>query len=138
MSAATSPRKGLLAAMTGGFLLVASNAHADESCDARPGAEVYATKCAVCHSLIAGEPGAVGPSLFGIVGRRPASVPGFVYSAAMKSRSDLWTPATLDWYLIDPPGRVPGTYMAFSGLKSSAARAALICFLGTVRKSLTH
>ena len=77
-----------------------------------------------------GQNGPAGPSLYGVVGRRPASAPGFTYSAAMASRSEQWSVATLDWYLLDPPARVPGTYMAFSGLRNDGARAAVICFLG--------
>jgi cytochrome c len=111
--------------------MLGSASRAAQSCDADAGAEVFAVKCATCHSIVKDQPGALGPNLLGIVGRRPASVLGFSYSAALRTRTELWTPALLDWYLIDPPDRVPGTYMAFSGLKNDAARAAVICFLET-------
>lgn len=112
--------------------LVALNARAGPPCDIRAGAEVFATKCATCHTVDLGQNGPVGPSLYGIVGRRPASTSGFTYSAAMASRMEPWSAATLDWFLLDPPARVPGTNMAFSGLKNDGARAAVICFLGTL------
>jgi cytochrome c len=114
------------------LLAVASLACAQAPCDATMGAEVYVTKCGACHTVLSGQNGAVGPSLYGIVGRRPASVAAFSYSPSMTDRRELWTPATLDWFLVDPPNRVPGTYMAFSGLKNDPARAAVICYLATL------
>jgi cytochrome c len=120
-----------LAFALAGSLIMGSAAQAAQSCDTSAGAEVFAAKCATCHSILKGQPGALGPNLLGIIGRRPASVAGFSYSAALRARTDLWTAVALDWYLIDPPGRVPGTYMAFSGLKNDAARAAVICYLET-------
>lgn len=116
----------LIAALLG----VATAVQAAAPCETERGAVVFADKCAICHSAEPTGRSIVGPPLFGIVGRRPASIAGFAYSAAMASRTDPWSPALLDWYLLDPPGRVPGTYMAFSGLKNDAARAAVICFLG--------
>ncbi len=115
----------------------ASIASAGSPCDIRAGAEVFATKCATCHTVVPGQNGPAGPNLHGVVGRRPARAPGFAYSAAMASRTEAWTAATLDWYLIDPPARVPGTTMAFSGLKNDDARAAVLCFLQTLDNTPT-
>ena len=114
------------------LVAVASTARAEPPCDVRAGAEVFATKCGACHTAVPGQNGPAGPSLHGVVGRRPASTPGFAYSAAMASRTEAWSAATLDWYLDDPPARVPGTTMAFSGLKNDGARTAVICFLKTL------
>ncbi len=127
-------RAGAAALLT----MAASTAFAKPPCDVRTGADVFATKCATCHSFVAGQNGPAGPSLYGVVGRRPASAPGFTYSAAMASRTEPWSTATLDWYLLDPPARVPGTYMAFSGLRNDGARAAVICFLGTLDQTVTR
>ena len=121
----------LVASLTSALLATASRAQANPSCDARPGADMYSAKCATCHSVVKDQPGAVGPSLYGVVGRRPASERGFAYSPAMSARKDRWSPPLIDWFLADPPNRVSGTYMAFSGLKDAAARAAVICFLAT-------
>jgi len=131
-------RCGLRAGAAALLGLMASAVRAEPPCDVRAGAEVFATKCATCHTAVAGQNGPVGPSLHGIVGRRPASTPGFTYSAAMASRAEPWSAATLDWYLFDPPARMPGTYMAFSGLKNDGARAAVICFLSTLGQTLTR
>lgn len=111
------------------LVATASLASAEPSCDANAGAEVFVNKCGTCHTALAGQNGPVGPTLFGVVGRRPASIAGFSYSSAMSSRREPWTPAALDWFLFDPPSRLPGTLMAFSGLKNDTARAAVICYL---------
>ena len=103
-----------------------------EQCDSQAGADVYANKCSICHSILEGQNGAVGPSLFRVVGRRPAKAPGFAYSAAMAGIKEPWTPVRINWFLRDPPGRVAGTYMAFSGLGNDAARAAVICYLASI------
>ncbi len=50
--------------------------------DAEAGKKVF-NKCAACHSVEAGK-NKVGPSLFGVVGRKAGSVEGYNYSAAMK------------------------------------------------------
>ncbi len=51
--------------------------------DAAAGKKV-AMRCAACHSFEAGKT-KVGPSLFGVVGRKAGSVPNFAYSKAMKN-----------------------------------------------------
>ena len=44
--------------------------------------------------------------------------------------SDLrWNQATLDRYLADPRGVVPGTKMAFGGVKDAAKRQEIIDYL---------
>ena len=110
---------------------------AADVCDVAAGADVYATKCALCHSVVENENGAVGPGLYGVVGRQPAKAPQFAYSAALGALTEAWSAARLDWFLRDPLTRVPGTYMAFSGLANDSARAAVICFLGTLRSTTT-
>ena len=89
-------------------------------------------KCAACHSIKAGE-NKIGPSLHGIVGRPAHSVEGFNYSEPMKNYNVTWDQATLDHYLIDPRGTVPGTKMIFPGLKKEDERANLIAYLETLK-----
>ena len=88
--------------------------------------------CAACHGTKAGER-KLGPSLFGVVGRKAASVPDARYSAAMKASGIVWTPAALDAFLTAPRKRVPGTMMTYVGMTDQKKRDALIRYLGTLR-----
>ena len=89
-------------------------------------------KCAACHSVKVGE-NKIGPSLAGVVGRPSHSIDGFNYSDPMKAYNVTWDPATLDHYLVDPRGVVPGTRMIFVGLKKDEDRANVIAYLETLK-----
>jgi cytochrome c len=89
-------------------------------------------KCAACHSIKEGE-NKIGPSLHGIVGRPAHSVQGFSYSDPMKAYNVTWDVPTLDHYLADPRGTVPGTKMIFPGLKKDDERANVIAYLETLK-----
>lgn len=110
--------------------LIALPATAASAADAAHGAVVF-KQCAVCHNFKAGAPNKIGPNLWGVVGRKSATVAGFNYSAAMKAANKVWTPAVLDVYLTAPAKAVPGTKMAFAGLKNPADRADVIAYLQT-------
>jgi len=96
-----------------------------------PAAAAAFEQCAVCHS-IDGSSG-TGPTLQHLIGRGSGTVPGFRYSRAMKSAAIIWNEATLDRYLTDPQGLVPGNIMPFAGVADAAQRAAIIAYLGTFR-----
>ena len=85
-------------------------------------------QCTACHSTARGE-NKIGPSLAGVFGRRAAAVPGFEYSQAMKDSGLSWNQANLDRYLENPRGVVPGTTMAYNGVKDAAQRQAVIAYL---------
>ncbi len=104
---------------------VSSTALADG--DAAAGKKVF-NKCKVCHSLAEGE-NKIGPSLAGVVGRAAGTVEGFKYSDAMKESGLTWDEATLDQYLADPKGFVPGNKMAFVGLKKEDDRENVIAYI---------
>ncbi|MXO61154.1 c-type cytochrome [Altererythrobacter salegens] len=86
------------------------------------------TQCATCHST---EPGKtiIGPSLAGIYGEKAGAVAGFKFSEAMKTSGLTWNDETLDRYLADPKGVVPGTTMALSGIKDAGKRADIIAYI---------
>lgn len=89
-------------------------------------------KCAACHT---NKPGinAVGPTLFGVVGRKAGSVPGYAYSDANKASGLTWDEATLDEYLTAPMKKVPGTKMVFAGISDPAERKTVIDYLKTLK-----
>lgn len=100
--------------------------------DAKVGSAVFAEQCAECHSLKEGK-NKKGPSIFAVMGRRPASVAGFNYSDAMKARTQPWTEANVSAYVEQPKVAVPGGTMKFDGLADAKAREDLIAFLLTLR-----
>jgi cytochrome c len=61
------------------------------------------------------------------------TVPGFRYSRAMKSAAITWDESSLDRYLTNPQGFIPGNVMPFSGIPDAAERAAVIAYLRTLR-----
>jgi cytochrome c len=99
--------------------------------DVEAGKEAF-KKCALCHTT---EPGKnkIGPSLFGVVGRKAGSLDGFSYSEAMKNFDHTWDAETLETYLADPRAVVPGTKMIFPGIKDKAERENVIAYLETLK-----
>lgn len=119
----------LMAAIATALALPAASAGA---ADAEAGGRVFRTQCGACHTVEAGK-NRVGPSLFGIVGRVSGQVEGFKYSAANKDAHITWTPEVLDKYLTAPKELVPGTTMAFVGIKNATQRADLVAYLETLK-----
>lgn len=101
--------------------------------DPAAGKMVFASQCAVCHSAAKGGAPILGPTLFGVVGRKTASMPGFVYSTAMKSAGGVWTNERLETYLPAPSKAVPGTKMTYMGVKDPAKLRNLIAYLDTLK-----
>jgi cytochrome c len=95
--------------------------------DADAGKKVF-NKCKACHTLVEGK-NKVGPSLFGVMGKSAASVNGFKYSKAMKASSLTWDDETLKKFLTKPKSLVPGTRMAFAGLKKEKDIENVIAYL---------
>lgn len=85
--------------------------------------------CIACHSYQEDEPLQEAPPLWGVVGRKVASVEGFDYSPALKSLGGAWDRARLDQFLTNPKAMVPGTQMKFGGLPDPAERAAVLDYL---------
>jgi cytochrome c len=88
-------------------------------------------KCMNCHSPEIGV-NKIGPSLFGVVGRRSAAVPDYMYSDTLRRANTVWTAGSLDVYLTDPRHVLNGTRMMFQGLKDPRDRADVIAYLGTL------
>ena len=87
--------------------------------------------CKVCHKFDKGGGTLMGPDLYGVVGRKIASVEGFNYTPALKAHEGDWTYEKLDAWLKNPQAFAPGTAMAFPGVADDKKRAAIIAFLRT-------
>jgi cytochrome c2 len=95
------------------------------------GAEVF-KKCRACHDVGPDAKNKVGPVLNDIVGRKAGTIEGFAYSEANKTAGGkglTWTEDVLLKYLENPLTFMPGTKMAFAGLKDVQDRKDLIAFL---------
>jgi cytochrome c len=75
-------------------------------------------KCLACHSIGDGAKNKVGPELNGLDGRKSGTVEGYSYSDANKNSGITWNEAQFKEYIKDPKAKVPGTKMAFAGIKN--------------------
>ena len=112
-------------------LALAAVAPAAAAPDAARGEQVYG-RCLACHALAYDR---VGPRHCGLIGRRAGSVPGFVYSPAMKGSGIVWNAASLDRFLAAPMRVMPGTAMTYDGIADAAERADLIAYLEQAGRS---
>ena len=95
--------------------------------DAQNGRRVF-TQCMSCHAVQEGR-NMAGPSLYGIVGREAGTIPGFRYSDANANSGIVWTEEVMFAYLERPQSFIPGTIMAFPGLRNPQDRADVIAYL---------
>ena len=123
-----APRAVALAGVVALLALVGQAGAGAASGDPERGAQLFRS-CLACHSLSPGEH-RTGPSLAGMLGRRAGTAGGFTrYSPALQEADVIWTEATLDAWLADPQGVIPGNRMTFPGIDDEQARADLIAYL---------
>ena len=96
------------------------------------GKAVFA-RCAICHNVEKDGGNGVGPNLFGITGRKAATVDGFNYSGPMKASGIVWTDDNLEKWVAGPAKMMPGTKMAFAGITSKGQVADVIAYLHTLK-----
>ena len=110
----------------------AAGVKADEAAGVGAGGELFKKRCAPCHSLADGRNGN-GPSLFGIIDRKAADLSSFKYSRALRQMaaddSLKWSEENLTRFLARPSLLVPGTRMAFPGVKKEEDLANLIAWI---------
>jgi len=86
-------------------------------------------KCGPCHSVGEDARNKVGPELNGLDGRKSGTVEGYSYSAANKAANITWNEASFKEYIQAPAAKVPGTKMAFAGIKNEKEIANLWGYL---------
>lgn len=95
--------------------------------------------CGVCHDMTDSNRKKVGPPLWNIGKREIGSYPGYKYSKNMKDRTSnegfpaLWSEANLNEFLKKPKAFIPGTKMAYAGLKDDKRRATIILYLNSLK-----
>jgi cytochrome c2 len=114
-------------------LLMAAPAGAQEIDEelAAQGERVW-RQCQACHQVGEGAQNRVGPHLNGVIGRQAGSLEGFRYSGAMVEAGEgglVWEEQALEDYLENPRAKVPGTSMAFAGLRNPDDRDAVVEYI---------
>ncbi len=99
-----------------------------KNADIDAGAKVF-RKCITCHSVKKNGTNKIGPNLYGIIGKKKASIAGFAYSPALKAKGGSWTIKDLNQWLKKPRDFAPGTKMGFAGLRKDKDRANVIAYL---------
>ena len=90
-------------------------------------------ECAASHSLQRGV-NDIGPTLYGIFGRKAGEVGDYRYSPALKRSGIVWTEGTLDTFIADSQATVPANRMPYAGMPNAADRADLIAYLQKAAK----
>jgi cytochrome c len=95
-------------------LIAASGALAQ---DAAAGKTSF-NKCLACHAIGEGAKNKVGPELNGLDGRKSGTAEGYSYSDANKNSGITWNKQVFLEYIKEPNAKIPGTKMAFAGIKN--------------------
>ena len=105
-----------------------------QSGEAAKGQRVFNQQCRACHTLEKDGAQTAGPNLHGVFGRKAGTAAGFEFSEAMKTSGIVWDETTMAEYNRDPKAKVPGTKMAFNGVKQAGQLADLVAFLKEATK----
>ncbi len=88
-------------------------------------------KCTACHVVAKGGKNKIGPVLYGVLGKKSASISDYKYSKALIAHGKVWSFAEMNSYLLKPQAHIRGTKMAFAGLKKEEDRASVILYMNS-------
>jgi cytochrome c len=91
-------------------------------------------KCMICHSIGEGAKNKVGPELNGLDGRKSGTAPDYNYSDANKGSGITWNKDQFLEYIKDPKAKIPGTKMAFAGIKNETEAQNLWAYISSFDK----
>ena len=114
--------------MIAGIVVAASTGTALAQ-DAAAGEQVFKRLCSPCHDTGPDAKVKLGPPLNGLDGRKAGTYEGFNYSPANKSSGITWGEPGFDKYIRAPMQEMPGTRMAFVGIKNDKDIADLWAYL---------
>jgi len=119
-----SPSQGiwLLASML--VVCSAGSALAQEATDT-----AFRKWCLPCHDAGPDAKIKLGPPLNGIDGRHAGTFPGFNYSDQVKNSGLTWNEPTFKEYVANPMQKIPGTRMAFAGVRDTKEQDDLWAYL---------
>lgn len=111
-------------------LALATVSFATSACaqDVAAGEKSY-NKCRACHQVGETAKNTVGPVLNGLFGRKSGTIEGYNYTDANKNSGITWDDAVFAEYIKDPKAKIPGTKMAFAGIKKEDEIKDLTAFL---------
>lgn len=116
--------RGFVVALGAGILSIAPG----YAQDAASGEKIF-LQCKTCHQIGENAKNAIGPVLNGLFGRKAGTIEGYSYSSANKSSGITWDEATFREYIRDPKAKIPGTKMAFAGLKDPKQIEDVVAYL---------
>jgi len=111
-----------------GSLMIAATMGMANAQDLAAGEQSF-RKCSPCHAVGEDAKNKVGPALNGLDGRKSGTIGDYSYSEANKKAEITWSEASFKDYIQNPMAKVPGTKMAFAGIKNETEIANLWGYL---------
>jgi cytochrome c len=100
------------------------------------GRRLFEATCTPCHNFDEdATPDIYGQTLnlYGVIGRKAASIPNFDYSGAMKATDRTWDARSVESFIAAPKEFVPSTRMELPGVPDPEVRRAIVDFLSTAK-----
>jgi cytochrome c len=100
------------------------------------GRRLFEATCTPCHNFDEeATPDIYGQTLnlYGVIGRKAASIPNFEYSDAMKATNRTWDAQSVASFIAAPRKFVPGTRMELRDVPDPEVRRAIIEFLSSAK-----